>query len=64
MAMKRFSTIEYIYGNIFQGQGKNKVYVFKMLVDGSKSGMDLIEYMQPRGDLEDAWLMFDHVKCI
>jgi hypothetical protein len=27
MAMKRFTTIEYIHGNIFLGQGKNKVYV-------------------------------------
>jgi hypothetical protein len=34
MAMKTYTTIEYIHDNIFPGQGKDKVYVFKMLVDG------------------------------
>ena len=37
------------------------VYVFKMLVDEPRSCVDLVKHMQPRGDLENAWLMFDHV---
>jgi hypothetical protein len=42
MAMKRFTRIEYIHGNVFPGQGKDKVYIFKMLVDRPRSGVDLI----------------------
>jgi hypothetical protein len=40
------------------------VYVFKMLVDGPGSGVDLVKHMQPRGDLENACLMFDHFKHV
>jgi hypothetical protein len=40
------------------------VYVFKMLEDGPGSGVDLVKRMQPRGDLKNAWLMFDHVKRV
>jgi hypothetical protein len=64
MAMKTYTTIEYVHGNVFPGQGKEKVYVFKMLEDGPGSGVDLVKRMQPRGDLENAWLMFDHVKRV
>jgi hypothetical protein len=31
---------------------------------GPGSGVDLVKRMQPDGDLEDAWMMFDHVKRI
>jgi hypothetical protein len=64
IAMKRFTKIEYIHGNIFLGQGKDKVCIFKMLEDGPRSGVDLVKRMQPGGDLENAWLMFDHVKYV
>jgi hypothetical protein len=64
MAMQRYIKIEYIHGNVFPGQGKDKVYVFKMLVDGLGSGVDLVKHMEPGGDLENTWLMFDHVKHV
>jgi hypothetical protein len=64
MAMQKYTTIEYIHANVFPGQGNDKVYVFKMFVDGPGSGVDLVKRMQPRGDLENAWLMFDHVKHV
>jgi hypothetical protein len=48
---------------LFRARQK-KVYVFKMLVDGLGSGVDLVKRMQPRGDLENEWLMFDHVKRV
>ena len=35
-----------------------------MLVDGSGSGVDLTKYMQLGRDLENEWLMFDHVKHV
>jgi hypothetical protein len=31
---------------------------------GPGSGVDLVKRMQPGGDLEDAWMMFDHVKQV
>jgi hypothetical protein len=64
MAMKMYTTIEYVHGNVFPGQGKDKVYIFKMLEDGRGSGVDLVKCMQPGRDLQNAWFMFDHVKCV
>ena len=31
---------------------------------GPGSGVNLVRRMQPGGDLEDAWMMFDHVKRV
>ncbi len=31
---------------------------------GGGSGYDLIKPMQPKGDLQITWIMFDHVKCV
>ena len=31
---------------------------------GAGSGVDLVQRMQPSGDLELAWIMFDHVKRV
>jgi hypothetical protein len=51
---------------MFPGQGSDfdKVFVFKMSEVGPGSGVDLVKWMQPSGDLEDAWMMFDHVKRV
>ena len=51
---------------MFPGQGddSDKVFIFKMSKVGSGSGVDLVRRMQPGGDLEHAWIMFDHVKCV
>jgi len=35
-----------------------------MLVDGPRSGIDLVRWMQPGRDLENCWLMFDYVRCV
>jgi hypothetical protein len=64
MAMQRYTTIEYIHANVFPGQGKDKMYVFKMLVDGLGSGLDLVKRIQLGRSLKNAWLMFDHVKRV
>jgi hypothetical protein len=52
--------------NRFPGQGKqtDKVFVFKMSEVGHGSGVDLVKRMQPGGDLQDARVMFDHVKRV
>jgi hypothetical protein len=31
---------------------------------GPGSGVDLVKQMQSGGDLQDAWIMFDHVKHV
>jgi len=64
MNMKRNLRFEYIHDSAFPGQGKEKVYLFKMLVEGLGSGVDLVKHMKVGGDLENAWLMFDHVKRV
>ncbi len=48
---------------MFMDQEKDKVYLFKVLVMEPESEVDLVCRMQLGGDLENAWLMFDHVKC-
>ena len=31
---------------------------------GPHSSVDLVKWMQLGDDLQDAWMMFDHVKCV
>jgi hypothetical protein len=56
----------YVQENKFLGQGSDsdKVFVFKMSEVGPGSGVHLVNRMQPGGDLEHAWIMFDHVKRV
>jgi hypothetical protein len=46
------------------GQGSLKVYLFKMSTNGPTSGVNLVRQMQRVGDLENAWIIFDHIKCV
>ena len=64
MTMKIESKFKFKHDKVFPGQGKEKVYVFKMLTKGPGSGVDLIRCMQVGGDLQNAWMMFDHVKRV
>ena len=64
MTMKRESKFEFIHDSVFPGQEKEKVYMFKMLTKGPGSGVDLVRRMQPPGDLQNAWVMFDHMKRV
>ena len=77
-AMRRFGVMDsitmlrgssnwnYVQKNMFPGQGEDldKVFVFKMSEVGPGSGVDLVKRMQAGGDLENAWIMFDHVKRV
>jgi hypothetical protein len=64
--LRGISNWAYIQENKFPGQGSDsdKVFVFKMSEVGPGSGVDLVKRMQPNGDLQDAWMMFDHVKRV
>ncbi len=55
----------YTQDNCFLRQFSNqKVFLFKMSIDGVANSVDLVRQMQLGGDLENAWIMFDHFKCI
>ena len=66
LKLKKASTYDYIHDSRFPGQGSSDdiVYLFKMSTIGAGSGVDLVRRMQPSGDLELAWIMFDHVKRV
>jgi hypothetical protein len=56
----------FVQENKFPGQGSHtdKVFVFKMSEVGPGSGVDLVKRMQVGGDLENEWIMYDHVKRV
>jgi hypothetical protein len=35
-----------------------------MSIEGNGSGCDLVKRMQPRGNLETCWFMFDHIEHV
>jgi hypothetical protein len=45
MAMKRYTILEYIHGNIVPGKGKEKDYILKMLIDEPRKGINLVKRM-------------------
>lgn len=51
-----------MHDNRFPRQSKDKVIVFKMSMDLVVSGIDLVKHMQCGGDMENSWIMLDHVK--
>jgi hypothetical protein len=55
---------DYIQDGVFPGQGSSKVYLFKLSTKGEGNGVDLVAHMQPKGDSQGTWLMFDHYKRV
>jgi hypothetical protein len=47
-----------------QGDDADKMFVFKMLEVGPGSGVDLVRWVQSGGDLENVWMMSNHVKQV
>ncbi len=41
-----------------------KMFIFKMSINGVRSGFSLVTQMQPTWDLQNAYIMFNHVKCV
>jgi hypothetical protein len=65
LTSKAFSPYDYIQDNCVLGQQiGQKVYHFKLLVEGDNCGIHLTRQMQLGGDLENTWMMFDHVKRV
>jgi hypothetical protein len=63
--LKSKSRYDYIHECCFPNQviGQN-VFIFKMLINGVGSGATFVMRMQPGGDLQNVWIMFDHVKRV
>lgn len=63
---KGLGTWAYMQKNMFlsQGEDEEEVFVFKMLEVRPGSGVNLVKRIQPRRDLEDAWIMFNHYKRV
>ena len=64
LKLKRGSKYDYIPDSCFPGECNNLAYIFKMSTIGPGGGIDLVKQMQPGGDLELQFVMFDHVKRI
>ena len=66
LKLKKASTYDYIHDSRFPGQGRASdiVYLFKMSTVGAGSGVNLVRRMQLSGDLQFAWIIFDHVKRV
>ena len=62
MAFKDHSRFKYVHDSRFLGQSNDKIFVFKMSVDLPGSGVNLVKRMQVGEDMENSWIMFDHVK--
>ena len=61
LKLKKSSTYGYIHDCVFPKR-RDLVYLFKMSSCGAGSGIDLVKRMQPGEDLENEWIIFDHVK--
>ena len=61
MALKDHLGFKYVHGSRFMGQSKNKVFIFKILVNFLGSDVYFVKRMQVEGDMENAWILFDHV---
>ncbi len=65
LELKSKSRYDYIQECCFLGQVHGqKVFIFKMSINGVGSGISLVIRMQPIRDLQNVWIMFDHVKHV
>ena len=64
--LRGLSNWAYIQRNMFPSQGdeSDMVFIFKMSEIGPGSVVDLVRRMKPGGNLEHAWIMSNHVKCV
>jgi hypothetical protein len=59
--LKSMSPYDYIQNTCFPRQVfRQKVFPFKMLINGRNSELDLVVWMQLDHDLQSACIMFDH----
>ncbi len=65
LELKSKSQYDYIQECCFLGQViGQKVFIFKMSINGVGSGTSFVTWMELARDLQNAWTMFDHVKRV
>ena len=64
MALKDHSTFKFVHGSWFPRQSKEKMFVFKMSVDLPGTDVELVKRMQVGKNMENSWIMFNHVKRV
>jgi hypothetical protein len=64
MALKNHYVFKFVYCSRFLRQAKDKVFVFKIFVDLLGSDSKLVKRMQVGGNMENSWIIFDHVKYL
>ena len=65
-ALRSTSYWPFIQMNCYCGKGdeEDKVSIFKMFEIGPAFRVDLVKWMQLHNDLQDSWIIFDHVKRV
>jgi hypothetical protein len=65
LKLKALFGFDYIKDNCLPSQQvRQKVYLFKMFVDGVTSKFNLVQRMQLGDDLQNVWMMFNHIKSV
>jgi hypothetical protein len=64
MELNDHSWFKFVHNNYFSMQSKDQVFVFKMSMDLLGSGVNLIKQMQAGRDMENLWVIFDHMKRV
>ena len=63
LKLKKASTYNlYFEDSIFCGHGSDLVYMFKISTCSVGSGIDFVKRTQPGGDIQNEWVMLEHVK--
>ena len=62
MALKNHFGFKCVHDSRFSRQSGDKIFAFNMSVDLVGSGVNLVKRMHYGGDMENSWIMFDHVK--
>lgn len=64
MTLKYHFGFKFVHSGQILGQLVDKVFVLKLSIDIPSSGVKLVKRMYVRGDTENSWTMFSHVKCL
>ncbi len=49
---------------VFLKMFAKKMFLFRVSIEGDGSGCGLVKRIQPKGNLETCWFMFDHIKHV
>lgn len=64
MAFKDHYGFKFAHGRRYPRQSKDKVFVFKMSMDLSYKGVNLVKWTHVAGVMENTWIIFNHVKIL